>query len=257
MNGGAGDMPAMEVFGDQGSYRLRLVCEPGRYDAGYLAAFTERMRVIAENFAAVDAACPIRDIPVLSPEETTTALQQSYGGDLAYDTSLTFVTLFRQQAAVRTANRRLCEQNEAQMFVTVWAGVIDKTTGVLEFVNAGHNRPFIRRTDGTVERVDETSGLFLGMFPDADYTKHTRTLAPGDALLLFTDGVTEAMNPSRKLYGEERLILTLAEILPTQDASSPATELVAAVETDVRTFTAGAEQSDDLTLLALVLRGTI
>ena len=65
------------------------------------------------------------------------------------------------------------------------------------------------------------------------------------------------MNPSRKLYGEERLILTLAEILPTQDASSPATELVAAVETDVHTFTAGAEQSDDLTLLALVLRGTI
>ena len=101
MNGGAGDMPAMEVFGDLGSYRLRLVCEPGRYDASYLAAFTERMRVIAENFAAVDAACPIRDIPVLSPEETTTALQQSYGGDLAYDTTLTFVTLFRQQAAVR------------------------------------------------------------------------------------------------------------------------------------------------------------
>ena len=105
--------------------------------------------------------------------------------------------------AVTEANRRLCEGNKAQLFVTAWIGVLDRT-GTLEYVNAGHNRPFVRRADGTVEKVMGKGGRFLGMFEDATYRSHALKLAPDDVLFLYTDGITEAMNARGEQFGETR-----------------------------------------------------
>ena len=143
--------------------------------------------------------------------------------------------------AVAEANRRLCAGNRAEMFVTAWIGVLD-STGTLEYVNAGHNRPFLRHGDGSVEKVTGKGGRFLGMFEDAAYRVNSVRLVRGDALYLYTDGVTEAMNADGEQFGERRL----------------REELAAgrwAVGDAVERFTAGAEQSDDLTGMTVFWHG--
>ena len=151
--------------------------------------------------------------------------------------------------AVRNANRRLCENNEAEMFVTAWIGVLDVQSGILEYVNAGHDRPFVRRADGTVEKVLGKGGLFLGMFPEATYKADSFRLEPSDLFFLFTDGITEAMNGSHELFGETRLKESLG------DAGESPEQVIDSVNEVVRRFADGAEQSDDITALALVWHG--
>ena len=151
--------------------------------------------------------------------------------------------------AVRDANRRLCANNDAEMFVTAWIGVVDIPSGAVEYVNAGHDRPFVRRTDGAVEKIPGKGGPFLGMFPEAKYRSDSFTLGPGEVFFLFTDGITEAMNRSRELYGEARLIETLGG-----DCTVPE-RVIERVDESVRRFADGAERSDDLTSLAFVRHG--
>lgn len=142
---------------------------------------------------------------------------------------------------VAEANRRLCAGNKAEMFVTAWIGVLDRS-GTFEYVNAGHNRPFIRRADGTVEKVTGKGGRFLGMFEDAEYRASTLHLRPGDLLYLYTDGITEAMDAARKQFGEGRLVAELA---------SGRRKIAEAVDA----FVAGAEQSDDMTDVVIAWHG--
>jgi len=144
-------------------------------------------------------------------------------------------------AAVSEANGVLADANEAEMFVTVWIGVYDRPTGEVEYVNAGHNPPLVRRASGSVEWVRERSGLVLAAMAGAPYRVRRLTLGPGDSMLLYTDGVTEAMNGAGELYGEERLERTLG---------GASDRFVTDVMADVRAFAAGAEQSDDITMLA-------
>ena len=143
--------------------------------------------------------------------------------------------------AVAETNRRLCAENKAEMFVTAWIGVLDRE-GALEYVNAGHNRPFVRRADGTVEKVMGKGGRFLGMFEDAAYRANVLKLGRGDALYLYTDGITEAMNAKGELFGERRL---RAEIAARGRRIRDA----------VDEFVAGAEQSDDMTGLSIRWHG--
>lgn len=143
-------------------------------------------------------------------------------------------------AAVAAANARLCEQNEAEMFLTAWVGALDPKTGVMEYVNAGHNRPFVRHADGTIDKVAGKNGLFLGMFDQADYQSHFLFLKKGDRLLLYTDGITEAMNARKELFGEARLREALS---------------AKRVQEALREFVGEAEQSDDITALAIDWNG--
>ena len=99
MSGGAGEMPAAQVYGTPDAFRLVLTCEPGRYDAAFLDAFAARMKTVAENFAAAEPTQYLRSVPTLAPDEFRAVLAMSYGGDLEVDTSKTFVDLFREQAA--------------------------------------------------------------------------------------------------------------------------------------------------------------
>ena len=144
--------------------------------------------------------------------------------------------------AVAEANRRLCAGNRAELFVTAWVGLLDPT-GTFEYVNAGHNRPFVRRADGMVEKVTGKGGRFLGMFEDAVYRANVVRLRPGDVLYLYTDGVTEAMNAKGELFGENRLRAELAARRRR-------------IKTAVDEFVAGAEQSDDMTNMAIFWHGS-
>lgn len=150
--------------------------------------------------------------------------------------------------AFAAANKDLCTNNPANMFLTAWGAILDTTTGSLDFVNAGHNPPLLRRADGTVEWLREKSGPMLAVVPGAAYKLRTASLAPGDTLLLYTDGVTEAMDPSGALFGDARLAETL-RAAPSGDPESVCRMVRAAVAA----FAAGAPAADDLTLLAVQL----
>ena len=142
--------------------------------------------------------------------------------------------------AVAEANRRLTSGNRAEMFVTVWIGLLDGR-GTFEYVNAGHNRPLVRHADGTIDKLMGKGGLFLGMFEDAAYRSELFRFAPGDVLYLYTDGITEAMNAKGELFGERRFRDEIAAGRPVMPA------LVA--------FSAGTEQSDDMTGMAIFWHG--
>ena len=147
--------------------------------------------------------------------------------------------------AIQTANYRLCEGNDAGMFVTVWAAELDYQTGKLTYVNAGHNPPLLRH-DGTWEWLDKRSGLFMGTFEKAKYKSFELLLEPDDELLLYTDGVNEAFNVDEEEYGNDRL-----EEFVREHANLAPKALVRELRKSVAQWAEGAEQSDDITILAL------
>ena len=143
--------------------------------------------------------------------------------------------------AVTEANRRICASNKAEMFVTAWIGVLDRA-GTFEYVNAGHNRPFLRRADGTIEKVMGKGGRFLGMFENATYRAHILKLGRGDVLHIYTDGIPEAMNAKGEQFGEKRFCAEIASYTRR-------------IRDAVAEFAAGAEQSDDITGVAIFWHG--
>ena len=151
--------------------------------------------------------------------------------------------------AVDRANRRLATDNGANMFVTAWIGVVDLATGEVEYVNAGHNPPLVKRADGSVEYLTARSGPPLAVTDGVSYRRQTLALEPGDGVLLYTDGVTEATNRDEALYGEDRLRRTIRGLLGARDAGA----LIGGVLEDVDAFADGAEQADDITLLGFKL----
>ncbi|HWD59885.1 MAG TPA: SpoIIE family protein phosphatase [Stellaceae bacterium] len=152
-------------------------------------------------------------------------------------------------AHMEDANRLLATENAAAMFVTAFHGVLDLATGALRYCNAGHNPPYLLRAAGGRETLKAT-GIPFGVDGDMPYRIAERRLAPGDALFLFSDGITEAFNPEAEEFGTARLEAAL-EAARGEDAAA----LVARVLAATREFAAGAEQSDDITALALVWRG--
>lgn len=154
------------------------------------------------------------------------------------------------EQAMERANEGLSADNEENMFVTVWLGVLDCATGTLRYANGGHNPAILRCADGSVTWLRSRSGLLLGGFAGMPYKGFERTMAPGDALVLYTDGVTEAMDEEQRCYGNDRLealVGSMGDVEPAQAA--------AAIEADVRAFAGTAEQADDITILVLRYRG--
>lgn len=146
-------------------------------------------------------------------------------------------------------NRVLVREKASNMFATCFYGILDLVSGRLEYCRAGHNPPYLARTDGTVETLDAAGGLPLGMFRKVNYSTATARMAAGDTILLFTDGITEAMNPRLEQYGEERLI----ELLGARTAALGAEALVKAVTQSATAFAEGAQASDDMTALGVRL----
>ena len=152
--------------------------------------------------------------------------------------------------AFAEANRRLCEANDLDMFVTAWLGKLDLETGTLSYANAGHNPPLVKYPNGTWRYLrDERPNLVLAGIEGTCYQKKVLMLEPGCRMYLYTDGVTEACDVDDSMYGEGRLEMQLN----TQDGDDPRA-LCESVLDSVREFSRGAEQSDDVTMLAVDLR---
>ena len=148
------------------------------------------------------------------------------------------------------ANNALCEGNEADMFVTVWMADINMETGLMEYCSAGHNPPALRHPDGSFELVRTRSGFVMGGMENVRYRRQQISLQPGDRVVLYTDGVTEATNENQQLYEEKRLL----DIL-NASAYPDVQTLSETVRQDVIAFTGTAEQFDDITLLAFDYTG--
>lgn len=148
--------------------------------------------------------------------------------------------------ALALVNEELAADNDSCMFITAFCGVLNLLTGDLTFANAGHNPPLLVRTGGTVEMLSTRPGAPLAVIPGARYASHGTRLDPGDLLMLYTDGVTEAMNPQSELFDDARLIE-----VAQRDGAKTARGLIEALLAAVKTHAAGAEQSDDITLLTL------
>jgi serine phosphatase RsbU (regulator of sigma subunit) len=148
------------------------------------------------------------------------------------------------------ANEKLCEGNETGMFVTVWMGILNTKTGKVLFANAGHNPPLVKHADGTYEYLKSRAGFVLAGMEGIRYRKNELQLQPGDAIYLYTDGVTEATDLNTELYGEERLYTVLEKY---KDVTPE--ELCDEVKKDVDAFAGEAPQFDDITMLALKYHG--
>lgn len=146
---------------------------------------------------------------------------------------------------LQRVNAQLCPENRASLFVTMILGLVDTTSGRMEYGQGGHNPPLLIPVRG--EPIYEPSGgMPLGVFADARFGQRQLDLKQGETLLVYTDGVTEAMDPMRQLFGEERLKAALLG-----QAILSAEQLTQKVVASVRKFANGAEPSDDITLLAI------
>lgn len=150
-----------------------------------------------------------------------------------------------------TVNKALAIDNPKQMFVTAFYGVLNVVTGEFRYCNAGHNPPLVRTGGASWSFLPDTGGgLVLGLMEDAEYAQATAQLSPGDMILLYTDGVTESMNPAHELFGEKRL----AQMLGLNLAQDPAL-VIGNLFTELSAYAEGAPPRDDITSLAVQWRG--
>ena len=144
------------------------------------------------------------------------------------------------------SNKLLAAESVDCMFVTVFYGIFNLKTGEISYCNAGHNPPYILKRGGAVEVLPMSQDPMVGAIDGIEYHGATLQLDHGDSLVMFTDGVTEAMNAQNEEFGEERLEDTLAEV-----TMHNCQQIVEAIKADVAAFVGDAEQSDDITVLAL------
>ena len=145
-----------------------------------------------------------------------------------------------------TVNNRICSHNKAGMFVTVWLGILEISTGILRASNAGHEYPAIKRANGKFELFKDKHGFVVGGMDGVKYKEYEVQLSKGDTIFLYTDGVTEATNANNELFGNDRLVSALNIKC---DFSTP--ELLDQVKSEIDKFVGEAPQFDDITMMAL------
>jgi phosphoserine phosphatase RsbU/P len=142
-------------------------------------------------------------------------------------------------------NRKLYQELEPGMFVTMLAAVLEPKSGTLQFACAGHPAPLLRAADGSVSELSEPGALPLGAMADTTFREHTTVLAPGSCVLFYTDGLDEAHNDKKELFGKERVVKILGE------SDGSAHDALDSLLAEVARFAEGEAQSDDLTLITL------
>ena len=147
-------------------------------------------------------------------------------------------------------NNEICASNQMEMFVTVWMGILELSTGRITAANAGHEYPVIGRFGGEFELIKDRHGFVIGGMEGMRYRDYELQLAPGDKLFVYTDGVPEAANVDNEMFGTGRMLDALNE-----DRYAPVEEMLRNVRRAVAEFTPGAEQFDDITMLALEYSG--
>jgi sigma-B regulation protein RsbU (phosphoserine phosphatase) len=144
------------------------------------------------------------------------------------------------------SNRLLASYSVDCMFLTMFYAIYNVKTGFVDYCNAGHNPPHLLRADGSIEELPRAKNTIVGAFDGIAYKEDTLQIEKGDTLVMFTDGVTEAMNAAFEEYGAERLDSVLAK-----QAGKDCQQVVEAVKADISDFVNGAEQSDDITMLVI------
>ena len=152
-------------------------------------------------------------------------------------------------AIASEANRRLCGENPMALFVTGVLAIVDLERAVMEYVCAGHEPAYLVAGDDSRRPLPMTGGVAMGVLDDFEYESREEKLHPGDALFLYTDGLTDAVNLTGELFGKERLEATL----DGASARSPE-EIVDHVWSEIGAYSAGAPAADDMTCLVLLRR---
>lgn len=152
---------------------------------------------------------------------------------------------------LRTVNEQLCENDEIEMFVTAWVGILEIDTGIITASNAGHEYPVLaRKEDKTYQIYKDRHGFVLGGMATSKYREYTITLQAGDSIFLYTDGVTEATNENNDLFGMERMVDALNQ--PHGDTQE---EVLKHVRDAINRFTGDISQFDDITMMGLQYNG--
>jgi sigma-B regulation protein RsbU (phosphoserine phosphatase) len=152
----------------------------------------------------------------------------------------------RPAELVEAVNRELCQNNDERMFVTLFLGLFDTTTGILSFINAGHPAPHLLHVGAAATQIEAKPGLPLGVRSTAKYDGRTLAIEPGDAIFVCSDGVFEALNEKGELFSIERLNRELSRL----DGGDPI-EIVRVIKNAVDVFAGLAPRADDVTALAL------
>lgn len=147
-------------------------------------------------------------------------------------------------------NTQLCENNEAEMFVTVWLGIMQISTGHMVCANAGHEYPAIRRVGGQYELLHDKHGFVLAGMEGSRYREYEITLEKGDSLFVYTDGVPEATNAENELFGTDRMLEAL-----NQNPDAASEEVIRQVQKAMEVFVKQAPQFDDITMLSMIYKG--
>ena len=153
--------------------------------------------------------------------------------------------------ALASVNNQLCEGNDADFFVTVWIAVLEISTGKGIAANAGHEHPVLRRAGGKYELLIYKHSMPIGIIRDLPFKQHEFQIQPGDSFFVYTDGVAEATNGNKALYGTDRMLDAL-----NKDPSAPPERVLANVAEDINSFVDGAEQFDDITMLCFRYLGS-
>ena len=143
-------------------------------------------------------------------------------------------------------NNRICANNRAEMFVTVWLGILEISTGILKATNAGHEYPVIKRNNGGFEFIKDKHGFVIGGMDGVKYKEYEIKLNKGDTIFLYTDGVTEATDKNNVLFGNDRLLSAL-----NKNTNASVTEILGNVKRSIDEFVGDAPQFDDITMMAV------
>jgi adenylate cyclase len=232
--------PSAKFYGDP-RFTLQALIEPAKSVGGDLYDFFkldgDRLFFMVGDVAGKGLPASIF-MAVSKALYKSAALRMEHGADIG--------------EVMRAANQEIARDNPEMLFVTVFAGILDLRTGELNWCNAGHDPPFCLRPGQKIPvRLEGDAGPPLCVIEGYAYHPEKYHLLPGEALCLFTDGVTEAMNAADELYGKQRLF----SVLKSSFASTEAIQLVNAIRDDVRAFVLATERSDDLTILALRWNG--
>lgn len=153
---------------------------------------------------------------------------------------------------ITKVNQNICQANTQGLFVTLFYAVLDTETGEIEYINAGHNPPLIKRANGAFEYLRQEHELVLGAMDDIQYHIQREKLQKDDVIFLYTDGITEALNKEQNLYGEKNLKEALNNI---ENENLEVQSIISEVKKDLDDYTQGEEQTDDITMLVLKYNG--
>jgi sigma-B regulation protein RsbU (phosphoserine phosphatase) len=219
-------------FPDYTEFSIYAAVEPAREVGG---DFYDFFFVDAENFCVCIGDVSGKGVPAaLFMAVTKTLIKSRATDDFSTASILTHV------------NTELSLDNKSSMFVTIFLGILNIRTGRLTYSNAGHNPPYVRSMDGSVQRLDSRHGPVIGAVAGMTYGEEATVLSHGDLLYLYTDGVTEEMDADDQLFSEQRL----ADLLSSKEVDSVEAAVRGTISA-VHGFQGETEQSDDITVLAL------